>query len=84
MSAAAAPAPAERPVTPPPLSAKGVVDPEVDNYRAELEEYLAQLSEEQALAYKITYEAMEGSYTVVRSQGFLKWMKKHKGIIIKD
>jgi hypothetical protein len=73
-----------RPVSPPPLCAKGVVDPEVDNYRSELEEYIAGLSEVEILAYKITAEAMEGSYTIVRSKGFLSWMKKNKGIVIKD
>jgi hypothetical protein len=84
MSAAAAAPTADRPISPPPLCAEGVVDPEVDKYRAELDEYIAGLSEVQILAYKITAEAMEGSYTIVRSKGFLGWMKKQKGIVIKD
>ena len=34
------------------------------------------LSEEQALTYKIAYGCLGHSYTVVRSQGFLAYLKK--------
>jgi len=72
------PAAADRAHSPPPLEAEGVHDPEVDNYHAELEEYLTNLNEEQALAYKVAYECLEHSYTIVRSQGFLSWLDKRK------
>jgi soluble cytochrome b562 len=75
MSAAATATAPVRTHSPPPLQAEGVDDPEVENYREALEEYIAGLSEEQALAYKVAYEELEQSYTIVRSQGFLTWLK---------
>lgn len=78
MSTAAAAA--TRPHSPPPLEAEGVHDPEVDNYREQLEEFRTNLSEEQALAYKIAYQTLGQSYTIVRSQAFLSWLDKHKAV----
>lgn len=67
---------ADCPPSPPPLEADGVHDPEVDNHREALDAYMATLSEEQALTYKIAYSCLGHSYTVVRSQGFLAFLKK--------
>jgi len=62
--------------SPPPLAAEGVEDPEAETFREPLREYLATMSEEQALAYKIAHQHLGNSYTIVRSQGFLSWLKK--------
>ena len=67
---------ADCPPSPPPLEADGVHDPEVDNHREALDAYMATPSEEQALTYKIAYSCLGHSYTVVRSQGFLAFLKK--------
>jgi len=67
---------ADGPPSPPPLEANGVHDPEVNNHREALDAYMSTLSEEQALTYKIAYSCLGHSYTVVRSQGFLAFLKK--------
>ena len=68
----------ERSHSPPPLYVEGVEDPEVELNRAALDAYLAGLSEEQALAYKIAFKHLGNSYTIVRSQGFMKWFKTYQ------
>jgi hypothetical protein len=75
---------ADRPPSPPPLEADGVHDPEVDKHREALDAYLATLSEEQALTYKIAYSCLGHSYTVVRSQGFLAFLKKWEKPMAKE
>ena len=60
----------------PPICADGVKDPEAEKHKEAIDEYLAEMSEEQALAYKIAYKTIGQSYSIVRSQGFQKWLAK--------
>ena len=62
--------------SPPPLAPEGVDDPEATKHADALAEYLGQMSEEQALAYKIAFKTLGHSYSIVRSQGFQKWLAK--------
>jgi hypothetical protein len=62
--------------SPPPLAPDGVNDPEATKHAAALDEYLEQMSEEQAIAYKIAFKTLGHSYSIVRSQGFQKWLSK--------
>ena len=62
--------------SPPPLAPEGVEDPEAEKHAAALAEYLEQMSEEQAIAYKIAFKTLGHSYSIVRSQGFQKWLSK--------
>jgi ABC-type sugar transport system substrate-binding protein len=70
------PQPPARSHSPPPLAPDGVNDPEAAKHADALAEYLAQMSEEQALAYKIAFKTLGHSYSIVRSQGFQKWLSK--------
>ncbi len=63
--------------TKPPLAPEGVHDPEAKKHAEALAEYLEQMSEEQAIAYNIAYQTLGHSYSIVRSQGFQKWLSKH-------
>ena len=44
--------------------------------------YLCQLTEIDRMAYRIAYEAMESSFNVVRTSGFVKWQNKQAAAVV--
>ncbi len=46
-----------------------------ENEKANIYEYLSKLDEHQKNIYKIAHQHLETSFNVVKSNGYLKWLK---------
>jgi len=46
-----------------------------ENEKANIYEYLSKLDEHQKNIYKIAHQHLESSFNVVKSNGYLKWLK---------